>query len=122
MRPKGAAEQRENMRKPDAEVMFELTAHAWNGGTRRVHSGYRPHYNIRPDYLTSVTHRFVDAEWVATGQSAKAEVWFLTPEVYPHTLWVGRLFEAAEGSRQIGKATVLRVLNPLMLSTNNSLV
>ncbi len=77
-------------------------------------SGYFPHYNIRPDYLTSVRHRFLDMEWVETGQEAKAEVWFLTPDVYPNSLWMNREFEVAEGSRKVGRATIRRVINPTM--------
>jgi len=104
------------MRDPDAEVMFELTSRAWDGSIKRVCTGYHPHYDIAPDYLTSVRHRFVDAEWVSTGQKVKAEVWFVSPEVYPHTLWVGRQFKVSEGSREIGVAIVVRVINPAMLS------
>jgi len=78
-------------------------------------SGYRPIYQIQTDYWTSVHHEFTEVEFVATGDRANAEVWFLSPEQYPHSLWVGRELPVAEGSRKIGNATVLKVLNPVLL-------
>lgn len=93
---------------PDAEVMFELT------GRSRVLTGYRPQYVIMPGYNTSVMHRFVDAEIVSGGDRVKAEVWFVSPEAYPHTLWEGRKIDIAEGAEVVGSATILRVINPLL--------
>jgi hypothetical protein len=47
-------------------------------------SGYRPIYDVRADYWTSVHHEFpADAE-VVTGGRTIADVWFLNPEAYPH--------------------------------------
>ena len=101
---------------PDAEVMFEFTAvSALDGSKRFVISGYHPNYLVQPDYRTSTLHRFVDVERVHTGETAKAEVWFLSPEHYPHTLWEGRRIEVGEGGRLVGYATILKVHNPLLL-------
>ena len=72
-------------------------------------SGYRPTYDIRPDYWTSVHHEFASDVGVSTGESAVADVWFITPEVYPHSLWPGRVLAVAEGHRIVGKATVQQV-------------
>ena len=88
--------------------MFRLTRE------KPVRSGYRPVYDIRPDYWTSTLHEFVDTDEVATGAEAPAHVWFITPEVYPHTLWVGRVLTVAEGERPVGTATILEILNPIL--------
>ena len=101
-------------RTPDAEVLFRLTSQTFDGKTKHVRSGYRPVYDIRSDYWTSTHHEFLDTDDVSTGQEARAHVWFITPEVYPHTLWTGRVLTVAEGSRPIGAATIIRVLNPLL--------
>jgi hypothetical protein len=100
---------------PDAEVTFELTAFsAVDGGPRYVLFGYRPQYVVKPDYQTSVAHQFLGVDRVWTGERVKAEVWFISPEAYPHSLWEGRRIEIAEGARRVGVATVLKVLNPLL--------
>lgn len=103
------------MRAADARVRFELTGLGADGRRRRVLDGYRPHYRIRPDYHTSAQHRFLDAAEVHSGESVEAEVWLLTPERYPGTLWVGRRLDISEGARPVGFATVLEVFNPILL-------
>jgi hypothetical protein len=108
------------MSTPDAHVMFELTSQLMSGGAKSVLSGYRPHYKIRPDYLTSVRHRFLDDAGVTTGERKPAEVWFLTPEAYPHSLWEGQILEVAEGARVVGTATIMKVLNPLLLGSRDT--
>ena len=107
---------------PDAEVMFEfIAASTLDGSKRFVLSGYRPNYRVKPDYRTTTVHRFIDVERVSTGEKAKAEVWLITPEVYPHTLWEGRRIEVGEGGRLVGYATVLKVHNPLLLGSPDKL-
>jgi hypothetical protein len=56
----------------------------------------------------------VDATGVCTGQQCEAEVWLLSPGAYPHTFWLGRRVEVAEGSRVVGVADVLKIVNPLL--------
>ena len=104
-------------RPPDAKVLFELTSLGCDGKAKRVLSGYRPIYEICPDYWTSTHHEFIDCDGISTGYSARAHVWFISPDVYPHTLWVGRVLEVAEGSRVVGTATILDVLNPVLLQS-----
>jgi hypothetical protein len=96
---------------PDAIVLFELTSSTYDGKRKTVVRGYRPAYKIRPDYITSTHHEFLDRETVSTDEAAHAEVWFLSPEAYPKSLWVGRSLEVVEGSRVIGSAQVLEILN-----------
>ena len=100
-------------REPDAIVRFRLESLTLNGKRKTVLSGYRPIYDIRPDYWTSTHHEFTKAE-VSTGEETEAKVWFISPEVYPKSLWVGRTLRVAEGSRQVGTATIEAVLNPIL--------
>lgn len=101
---------------PDAVVDFELSANTLAGSRKRVFSGYRPIYEILPNYWTSVHHEFCMVESVGSGGKAQADVWFLSPEAYPRSLWIGRKLIVAEGSWHVGEATVVQVLNPLLLS------
>ena len=97
-------------RSPDVEVTFRFN------GTRKtgVRDGYRPAHRIREDYLTSGLHRYFDVEEVAPDGTARGTITFLTPEVYPATLWVGRVIDIHEGERIVGTATVEKVLNPIL--------
>ena len=102
-------------RPADAEVLFELTAPTLEGQVKNVTAGYRPLYDVCTEFWTSSHHEFLDLPTVQTGQSSRANVWFISPEHYPHSLWVGRVLNVAEGSRIVGAATVLNVFNPLLL-------
>jgi hypothetical protein len=99
---------------PDAKVLFHLTDKTIDGQPRRVLSGYRPIYDVRPDYWTSTHHEFLDPAGVVTDGEVEANVWFISPEAYPKTLWVGRVLSVAEGSRIVASAKVLEVFNPLL--------
>lgn len=103
-------------RSHDAEVLFELTTLRLDGREKQVFSGYRPEYDIRTNYLTCTHHEFDDQAGAVTGKSVSARIWFLTPEVYPFTLWVGRVLNVSEGSRVVGLATITKVTNNLLLS------
>ncbi|SDD80313.1 MULTISPECIES: hypothetical protein [Kordiimonas] len=90
-----------------AEVNFLRTD---DGGKNcPVRSGYRPNHLVKDDYLTSGTHQYLDKEWVYPGETACANIWFIMPEVYPHTMWPGRIFNLQEASRVVGTVKVLEV-------------
>lgn len=97
-------------RAPDAEVTFRFN------GTRRipVADGYRPAHRIRKDYLTTGVHHYFDVTEVAPDGEARGTITFITPEVYPNTLWVGKTIDICEGARIVGTATVEKVLNPIL--------
>ncbi|CAJ0802442.1 hypothetical protein LMG19083_03728 [Ralstonia psammae] len=99
---------------PDIVVKFHLTARTAEGSARVVRSGYRPIYGIRPDYWSSAHHEFVNAEVAKTDEPCEAEVWLLAPEAHPHTMWIGRTIQVAEGPRIVGVAEVQQILNPLL--------
>jgi hypothetical protein len=43
-----------------------------------------------------------------------ANVWLLTPEVYPKCLWPGRSLAVFEGSKKVGALVVREVQNPVL--------
>ena len=57
----------------------------------------------------------IDAEKVEVGEWAEAYVKFLSPEVYPHSVWVGKEIEFKEGLNVTGKAIVIEVLNDVLI-------
>lgn len=97
---------------PDVEVYFEF-----NGKRNTpVKSGYRPAHLVDKGYLTTGIHHYYDEETVAPNGTAKGTISFITPEVYPHCLWIGKKIIIQEGERIVGQATVINVLNPILLS------
>ena len=95
---------------PDIEVIFEFN------GTRRnpVNDGYRPAHLITDNYLTTGIHHYYGVENVPPNGTAKGTITFLSPESYPHCLWIGKVINIQEGTRIVGYATVLNIFNQLL--------
>ena len=45
---------------------------------------------------------------------AKGTITFLSPEAYPHCLWIGKKINIQEGARVVGYATITKIFNPLL--------
>lgn len=95
-----------------ASVTFLSTSEG--GRTHPAYSGYRPAHRVRKDYLTSGIHHYADLEFVNPGQTACAEISFVTPYAYPHCLSVGQVITLQEGARMVGYAEILAVYNPIL--------
>ncbi|MCH5279170.1 MAG: hypothetical protein J1E60_05200 [Christensenellaceae bacterium] len=101
-------------RSPDVEVIFEF-----NGTrTRPAIDGYRPAHLVTDDHLTTGIHHYYEVESVPPDGTAKGTITFLSPEAYPHCLWIGKKINIQEGARIVGYATVTEIYNPLLLSKN----
>lgn len=103
-------------REPDVEVLFEFN------GSRRYPAadGYRPHHLVKDGCLTTGVHHYYEVETVAPNGTAKGTITFITPEAYPNCLWVGKRISIQEGARIVGHATILKVLNPILLGEFNT--
>jgi len=77
---------------------LKLTSTKDGGKDRSITSGYRPQDEIKDGYLTSVNHELIDVESINPGGEGRANVWFITPEVYPNTLWPKQEINVSEGS------------------------
>ena len=51
---------------------------------------------------------------VPPGASARGTITFLSPEAYPHCLWVGKRTPMQEGAHVVGYAVITRIDNPLL--------
>lgn len=58
------------------------------------------------------THEFLDVPQVETGDRVRAQVWFLVPENYPGSLWLGRALKVAEGARDVEGRRCRRCIIP----------
>ena len=95
---------------PDIEVIFTFN------GTRKnpAHEGYRPNHIIMENYLTTGVHHYYDADEVASNGTIKGTITFITPEMYPHCLWIGKKIPIQEGTKVVGEATVIKIFNQLL--------
>jgi len=98
------------MIQPDIEVIFTFN------GTRKspAHDGYRPNHLIKDNYLTTGVHHYYGADEVAPDETIKGTITFITPEMYPHCLWIGKNINIQEGAKIIGQATVVRIFNSIL--------
>lgn len=101
---------------PDVEVLFEFN------GTRSTEAtnGYRPAHLVDSNYLTTGIHHYYGVDSVPPNGTAKGTITFLTPEAYPHCLWVGKKINIQEGARIVGYATIINIFNPLLLKENEN--
>ena len=101
-------------KKPDVEVKFEFN------GTRKhpALNGYRPAHLVTTDYLTTGVHHYYGQDMVGPNETAKGTITFITPEAYPHCLWVGKKINIQEGGRIVGYATITKIFNPILLAKN----
>jgi translation elongation factor EF-Tu-like GTPase len=106
-----------NDEQPDVEAEVTLLSAEEGGRHKSVSSGYRPQHVVREDYFTTGVHEYLDCDEVLPGQTAQAKIKFITPEAYPHCLWVGRVIQLQEGNRIVGSAKIVKIFNPLLEKT-----
>ena len=95
---------------PDVEVVFEFN------GTREhpAADGYRPEHLVKDNYATCGVHHYFDVDMVPPDGQAKGTITFITPEMYPACLWVGRKINIQEGEKIVGYATITKIFNPVL--------
>ena len=76
--------------------------------------GYRPAHLVTDNYLTTGIHHYYHVDSVPPNGTAKGTITFLSPEAYPHCLWVGKRMKIQEGGRIIGYATITKIFNSLL--------
>ena len=101
-------------RTPDVEVIFEFNGTRMNPAA----DGYRPAHLINENYLTTGVHHYYQTKEVLPNGTTKGTITFLTPEVYPHCLWIGKKISFQEGSRVMGYATIIKIFNPILRLEN----
>lgn len=100
----------------DVEVPPDVVAFFEFNGEREtpVHSGYRPGHLVTDDYVTTGVHRYFETDVVPPDGIATGTITFITPDLYPNSLWKGKKLQIMEGARIVGYATIRQVLNPIL--------
>ncbi len=106
-----------NHRPPDIEAEFYFN------GTRKtpVIDGYRPAHLVTDTYLTTGVHHYEHTDTVAPDGNAKGTITFITPEAYPHCLWIGKKITIQEGKQVVGHAIVTAIYNPMLAQNSNDI-
>jgi elongation factor Tu len=81
---------------------------------RAVTNGYRPGHQIKDGYITTGVHKYYYVDVVMPGETVLGTITFITPEVYPNTLWIGKEIGIYEGGRKVGVALITRIFNPIL--------
>lgn len=94
----------------DVEVIFKFN------GVRQIpaRSGYRPAHDLGGGMVIGGIHHYFDVDEVAPDGTARGTIAFFTPEALTASIQCGMQFPIREGARVVGKATVVKVLNPVL--------
>ncbi len=102
-------------RDPDIEAKVTLLSTKDGGRKLPSGTGYRPAHLVREDYLTTGVQHYIEQDTLRPGESCFANIWFITPEAYPKSLWVGKNIQFQEGGRVVGYAEVKKINNTVLL-------
>ncbi len=94
----------------DIEVLFEFIG--FRKG--RVFEGYIPSHLVKEGYLTTGIHSYYNLNQEPC-DNLRGTITFITPEAYPHTMWVGKRITMYEGGRIVGYAVVTKIFNSILL-------
>lgn len=79
-------------------------------------TGYRPTFAIHPNYNTSGVITLIHRELLSFDETQEAYIQFLSPEVYPKSIWIGREIALMEGHRITGIARIIEVYNVSLMA------
>ena len=98
----------------EAKITILVSDDKGNGRNKPAYSGYRPAHLVRDDYLTPGIHQSSGDVVVQPGETVMGTITFITPEVYPRILWVGKIIRIQEGARVVGHAEVTQIFNEIL--------
>lgn len=96
---------------PDVEVEFTFL------GVRKhpAANGYRPLHQVSENLLTTGAHHYFNAETAPLLGTIKGTITFLEPAEYSYSMYIGKSIAIQDGTRVIGYARILKILNPLLI-------
>ncbi len=77
-------------------------------------TGYRPAFQMREDYCSTGEITLIDVSMLHFNDIAEAFIRFLTPDVYPHSLWEGKKICFMEGKTITGEAIIKEIYTPIL--------
>ena len=94
----------------DIEVSFDFI------GFRKdyIYEGYRPLHLICPGVLLTGYHHYYNLN--RTIGKLEGAISFIAADLYPESMWVGKKIEMYDNNVLVGRATVSKILNPILES------
>lgn len=92
----------------EATIRFLTTEEG--GRLRTIHSGYRPQFYYNGIDCDAV-QEYPDVEVVNPGDTVRAHLSFLRPEVHLGKMHVGMPFKIREGARTVAEGTITAIIN-----------
>jgi elongation factor Tu len=97
---------------PDIEAEIRFLTAEEGGRHTPVRSGYRPQFRYKDDeHIWDAHQEFPDVECVHPGETARALLWFLSPDAHLGRLHIGMEFEVRECARLVGRGRITKLLN-----------
>ncbi len=72
-----------------ADVEYFSAEHFTN--KKYVINGIRADHKVLEDYLICGEHFYIEQDKIFANKKYKTFIRFITPEAYPHSLWVGKI-------------------------------
>ena len=109
-------EHERNLFNTEPLASFDVIAEITNCRATKTAFGnsYRGCCEIKKNYLTSCVIETLDEKSIACGQTALCKVAFITPKVYPASLWVCKTMDLYEGERRVGEMKITEIHNPVL--------
>ena len=99
-------------RPADLEAKISYLPTEDGGRQGPVQSGYRAPQDFGPEEgWNDAQHEYPDDDWVHPGQTARALLWLLHPDLLKGRLEPGSEFTVHEGGRTVGHCRITQVLN-----------
>ena len=102
----------------DVEATIKALSIEEGGRQNEFVNGYRPAHLVKNDYLTTGVHEYYDTYKIKLGEYGLGTITFITPEAYPHCLWIGKVIKVQEGSRIVGDAKIRKIFNKLLIKND----
>ncbi len=99
---------------PNSRADVEVIIKNKKPSKRNIYNGYRPAFKVKDDYLTTGIIKLIDVDELPYDNESKAEIWFLTPEIYTHCLKVGQVIQFQEGKDIHGFVTITKIKNKIL--------
>lgn len=74
----------------DIEGQLQLLHTEGGGKQTAALSGDPPTHRLYDNYYTTGFYEYPDTGPISPGETTRALVWLITPEVYPSSVWVGK--------------------------------
>lgn len=99
---------------PESNADIEVIIKNNRPSKSNICSGYRPAFKVKDDYLTTGIIKLINCDVLRYGEQSVAEIWFITPELYPFCLEVGQKIQFQEGKLNHGFIIITKINNKML--------